>query len=516
MPSAPSAVGWCDARSPEAWSELLPAPVPNEGFQEIRQYRFGFPEPGWRFLVDDEPLTGIPGSGSKWEWTPGFYAGEVAAQLLRPDGSLAATYILDVSPDPAKLGGVVFRRMMDELLEADPALLLGEEPATTMTGELGDFQNPWIEFARLRRYAPEFLKALRPIQERPRRALRVKRDSAALHHVRRVDRRTAVSMLRSPALAMMFSPSDQPADPTSESRLDVPAIEETVDSAANRAMLSLIRALLRRARTLHSVLKARTERGADSETRTGLAARWPVRRDFLENLAGQLSLALRRSPFDEVRSAETTAAGLNAVSADPLYSRAWGRGWRALRHGIEGAGTERLWVSPSWEIYERWCFLQLGKLLQAEYPDWHWGLLRSPLRWRGESGSRKADLMLQTTFGSYPVNKRGMWSVSRERIPDIVLLVRDDDNTERFVVIDAKYRVSRSAVLDAMQSAHIYQDSLRVSSRRPEASLLVVPATGGAPWLEAADFQNEHRVGVCELSPAVEQALPAAIRAILS
>jgi hypothetical protein len=48
------------------------------------------------------------------------------------------------------------------------------------------------------------------------------------------------------------------------------------------------------------------------------------------------------------------AAGLNAISADPVYSRAWDRGWRALRSGVGGSPTEeRLWTSPTWEIYER-------------------------------------------------------------------------------------------------------------------------------------------------------------------
>ena len=33
--------------------------------------------------------------------------------------------------------------------------------------------------------------------------------------------------------------------------------------------------------------------------------------------------------------------------------------------------------------------------------------------------------------------------------------------------MDAKYRTSRVAVLDAMASAHIYQDSLRIGACRP-------------------------------------------------
>jgi hypothetical protein len=79
-------------------------------------------------------------------------------------------------------------------------------------------------------------------------------------------------------------------------------------------------------------------------------------------------------------------------------------------------------------------------------------------------------------------------------------------------VLDAKYRTSRVNVLDAMESAHIYQDALRMSDRRPAGSLLLVPRGGGAPWLEDVAFQAEHRVGVHALSPIGDNHLPALVR----
>jgi hypothetical protein len=105
--------------------------------------------------------------------------------------------------------------------------------------------------------------------------------------------------------------------------------------------------------------------------------------------------------------------------------------------------------------------------------------------------------------------------VSGEREPDIVLTIRRG-NGLRFVVFDAKYRVTRSAVLDAMTSAHIYQDSLRIGSVRPTGSLLLVPAPGGAPWLERGAFQDEHRVGIVEFAPGRDPALPAFVLELLS
>jgi hypothetical protein len=171
-----------------------------------------------------------------------------------------------------------------------------------------------------------------------------------------------------------------------------------------------------------------------------------------------------------------------------------------------------MWMSPSWEIYERWCFVRLGRMLAAERPEWNWQ--RKNDRWVGTHCGQTAELLLQPTFPSRPVPHPGLWSISKERVPDLVLQVNSDEGA-RFVVLDAKYRTSRTAVLDAMESAHIYQDSLRLGSRRPDASVLLVPAGGGASWLEDEEFYAKHRVGVHVLSARGETHLPAVIRAAL-
>jgi hypothetical protein len=159
-----------------------------------------------------------------------------------------------------------------------------------------------------------------------------------------------------------------------------------------------------------------------------------------------------------------------------------------------------MWLSPTWEIYERWCFLALGRAL-AEQPGWDWRWSDAHHRLVGQRNTARVELLLQPTFHSSPAPKAGFWSVSRQRIPDIVLRV-DDGAEPRFYVFDAKYRASREAVLDAMASAHIYQDSLRLGDRRARSSMLLVPAGGGAPWLETTANLHQHRVGVRPLSIA--------------
>jgi hypothetical protein len=55
-----------------------------------------------------------------------------------------------------------------------------------------------------------------------------------------------------------------------------------------------------------------------------------------------------------------------------------------------------------------------------------------------------------------------------------------------------------------MVSAHVYQNSLRVAARRAEASLLLVPAAGGAPWLEDPATHARERVGAMVLHPGMD------------
>ena len=164
-------------------------------------------------------------------------------------------------------------------------------------------------------------------------------------------------------------------------------------------------------------------------------------------------------------------------------------------------------MSPSWEIYERWCFLRVGQLLGEALPAWNWRRLKNPTRWLGSCGGVEGELRLQPTFCTRAAETATMWSISKERVPDLVLTVRQPDGIV-FAVLDAKYRASRNNVLDAMESAHIYQDSLRIGSRRPEVSLLLVPSPGGADWLEQPTFHSEHLVGVHPLSPGQPATLP--------
>ena len=487
-------------------SHLVPGASPNTGFSERVSARIVPPTgAGWSFFVDDEPI-GIDEAGC-WSWAPGFYAGVVEAEI-RYNDKVVRRYVLDVSPDPDKLGEESYARLIDDIRRTDPTLLTGTEPSGAHSGAVGEDQDPWVEFRRVRRHAPDFTSALRRVVARPIRSLKSSRRAVPLRMARRVDTRTVTAAAASGAIGALTDSAVTRSMLADDPLFDVPWIEEQLDGAANRCMAWLLLAFHRRVRYLQSSLDAQVQ-GTDSGTRTVLEARWQVRRQFLEALSREVRGFLRSEPFRSVTRPEVTAAGLNAVSSHPKYSRAYRSGWKAIRPGLAGVDpTEVVWLRPTWELYERWCFLRIVSKLSGQISGQRVKPKHGATRaWQGNSNDgRRITVLLQPRFPSFDnASAEGFRSLSREREPDIVITVASDME-RRFLVLDAKYRQKRENILDAMTSAHIYHDSLRWGSHRPQAALLLVPAGGGAAWLEARETIAAHGVGVVPFAPGQEAA----------
>ena len=310
---------------------------------------------------------------------PGFYAGQVRAELLGPDDRVRATYLLDVSPHRDKLGREVFQDMVDQIWDFDPSLVLGTEPAALPVGHEEQISDLWLQYVRLRAHGERFVRVLSAIVRQPLLELKAERAQLPLQQVRRADRQTALAALRNPRLLSILAHRKFVATPMSAlPPFDVPVARETLDGAGNRCMAEITQRVSHRAVQLRKTLQRVVGRETESDTRTALADRWPRRRDFLDQIARQLHHLQRVSPLADVTRREISAAGLTAISADPAYSSAYGSGWRILRRGVEGPrDEERLWISPTWEIYERWCFVQLGNAIQALKPEFHWSVSRN-------------------------------------------------------------------------------------------------------------------------------------------
>jgi hypothetical protein len=485
----------------------LPVPAVVRGFQESARYTFSLERPGiYYFVVDDVVLeTDVEKDCQRWYWQPRFYAGTVVAELLDEHGNHLASYHLDVAPAPDKLGKDFFQQVVEDLRLTGPEWLLGAESAQQAFGESGHVMSVHLAYGRLKRFGLAYVEALRRVRARPLSILRSERRLVPAHGVRRIDARTLLAIARSPGAAAEISHRRHHCGAVGV-LYDVPVSREDVNSPAHHILLNGMFAVIHRIRWVREEL-ARLAGTRTMQARTPMAPRLAVRTKLLGELEDGLREICRSAPFSAVSRREISAAGLNVISGHPVYARAFRLGWQTLRSGVEGDTSEELFaISPTWEIYERWCFLQVVKALQALFPGLAWtrkkGSSADRVRVGGKCGSLSIEVHLQRTFPAVDRRTDGkpFYSISAERRPDIVVTWQSASSSG-MVVFDAKYRVARQYVLEAMESAHIYKDCLRWHGNRPKFAMLLVPAAGGVPCLEDSAFHAEHKVGVIPLFP---------------
>ncbi len=493
-----------------------------KGFMERRVYRFSIVA-GHSFYVDDVRLEEQGAQdGRAWCWSPGYFAGEVVAELLNDVDETVATYRLDVATDGTKLGSASYAEMVSTILDFDPALLFGTEEAQRGIGNEGEFTNTHLQYARLRRYGDRLQAALRQVTKKPLTSLRRERVSVGAHQVKRLDVAGVRKALMNPnGLALLHK--DSPGRPRLNAvQFDVSSVYDEQDNPANQALGLILWDVMRRCRQVLRSLQEIVRKESHSETRSELNPRLVRRITFVETLLGKLGRVQRTSPFCELTQRRFSAAGLNAISAHPVYARAYRFGWYALRSGVLGQENEEaLWLSPTWEIYERWCYVIVVGQLKALYPGLLWRRRASfskngRIRWRGTGIGVELDVWFQVRCPAVDRTPyRGFSSLSRLRFPDIVITLKSPVGN-RFIVLDAKYRSSRHGVLDAMASAHLYHDSLRWGGRKPDASLLLIPRGGAVAVLEEADYRAAHGIGTWVLGDLSEgEALGAQLRVTL-
>lgn len=489
------------ARDPSG-SVIRPAApgAPVTGLREDTDYLIACPGrlPASRFFVDDVELA--VGADAAYRWRPSFYAGRVLAELVNPDGSRQSLW-LDVGPAESKSGDQCFAEMVGQIRAFDPALLGGASAATMTFGRDGrpGVYSDDILLSRLREHGPSFVDAAATIALAPHRALSADLQMLPLSRVRRLH----PSAMRDRRVAAMCSGTFE-SDVDSESiQLRSLTSAPTFDTPANRALVALMRRVLAALLRLRDTV-ASEGLGADFEEQ---AARVERRLLDLNALEARIRTLLARPPFSEVRTSGATAAGLTQIAAQPAYARAYRLGCMSLSTSVEGDSEgDALHVSHSWGIYETWCYLELlqvlARVLEGAAIEVKPTAVAAQMAYRFASrDGASVEAYFQAQFPSEgPSAGRIGWSISRERRPDILLVFRHGGLC-RSMVLDAKWRSGRSNVLEAMESAHIYHDALRLNEVVPSPSLLLLPGPPQVPSLGTDAYIASHGVGaIAEVS----------------
>lgn len=470
------------------------------GLEENRNYFIRVDIEGARLFVDDAPLAMDP-QRQYWLWSPGFYAGEVVVELELLGHHEPMRYLIDVAPAPNKSGREQYLEYISQIADYIPQLLMGTEPARHALGGRSHISlSSWIRYARLRCFIVPYLAALKAICDRPLVRNRYHREQMPIHLARWVDVNTVRRLEANPKLLAAIAGQKVAYDNLNfgDNLLDVPFNEPTLDHSANRLIAIQLDGVLRL--ISHLIDQFTHSNMSTSETETDIHTRMPRRIAYLIRVKKQLLKLSRLSPFNMVIRGQGGVAGINAISGNPLYNRGHSLGVRLLREGLSSlVDDEQHYLAPTWQVYEAWCFVALSRQLEQQLPEFQWavktGVASADMILEGQKGDEQIKLYTQLVCPSLEnQNRYGYYSISRERRPDLVLEYSDGDG-RRFICLDSKYTTSRSGILNAMASAHIYRDSIKQKGAAPLCSVLLVPGNPGTTLLSSKEYVNRYGVG---------------------
>ncbi len=446
-----------------------------------------------RVFIDDVEFRSS--NSGEIHWRPCFYAGRVRLDVESVSGKIVS-YWLNVFPSIKKSDEAQFEAMIAAIRTFDASLLTGESAALLdfgLNGKSARLSDQAL-LSRLRAYGDSFLDAVADIIAKPHFSISAHdqllplSQIKKLHHTSLLDRR----------LLALDSSMTSNTDELHSIQLRSTTSRPTMDTPANQALLALLKRFKANVCRMIRVVQA-LELKSDKEEQL---LRLERRLRILSTLESRVTKLCRSTLFLSVTKTQTTSSGLTQIAALPNYNKAYRLGVRALSDGVEGKNQiELLNISQSWGIYETWCFLAvrecieniIGKELKESSPR----AVSADLAFSAQiNDSVSLELLFQGNFPSTSESQgRIGFSISRARRPDIVLIVKKDDNV-RALVLDAKWRSGREYILEAMESAHIYHDSLRVNKLPPSQCLLLTPGQSSVPELEADEFISAHGVGV--------------------
>ena len=364
--------------------------------------------------------------------------------------------------------------MLDDLLRWAPEQMVGDSQTALSVGGRGTF-SARVQYERLRRYGPLFCEAVSECQRDPHVNFEPRVQKISLDRVRRPSRQ----MLTDPRVVAYRVSMTRGAHDRPPPLVSAEKVSATVDTLANRSLLTQTQKVLRRVDRLCELLY---EKQADTDDAT---LRQNKRRaQILEGIALELKRSIAWFTRAGVSEGQSFADGLAQMSRIPSYSRAVRLGKLACSESFSAfkENEAALPLNSSWGLYEQWCFEQTRRLIESLVGA-------SATRVAQHSITRtdacifqcegvKITLASQVTFpsGSSPCRQARRHSLSRERRPDAILIVEDEQDM-RWYVFDAKYRRNKANLLDAMASAHIYRDSLLLDGKRCSGAFLLAPGT---------------------------------------
>ena len=527
-----------DERTARRWRVWPDAEsIPSGRVREKGNYLFELNESqgasGADLLIDDAPLEALRATEpetTRWRWSPGFHAGTVEAELHLP-GIGKRRFEVVTDPDLRKLTRGDFDEMVREILEDTFALFALSGFRRSVARGVGGRPPPIARLEFLRSRVDDLEEVVRAIVRNPRRVLTAEETAVPYHRAVRV---TGPEILRSFRSGRVRSESGSPPRLPEALRGFLPERirlrrrRSSLDLPEHRQMAACLRSW-QAWLTASASLLDRTADSTDAETGRAGAA-WAGRCRRLVRRLGQMG---EMAPFAESGYAEPRLLLSSVFRNDPAY-RPFFRLWRDMNLGIAAVFGDFLGMplARTFELYELWCFLRLVRAAAEEYG--HDSVDTGDLFVREAAGGVTVaagavtvqvgsgwKLCFQKTYREFWRETGGRGSYSRIMTPDVVVGGGPDGDSDRLIVLDAKYRIEEG-LTEALNSIHTYRDALVHEAVTGEVEGIVTAAYLLAPHVPEMEgetgyedmampgrlfhpeYRRHFRFGVVSLRPGMQ------------
>lgn len=523
----------------------LDCPLPQGMIHEASRYFIHWTEQNpeakdedYQLIVSDIPVnmtmfTNSNGSVKiKWSWEPEFYSGSFSPEIffkgtrIWPVEKLGGA--LTVDPDCKKLTQQQFCLMLEDIARISQ-ILYSLSPAfkNTRLGR-GGMKPPLAQLELLLLYIEQIVLAVGQIAKNPKKKLESFRREVPLYQSSQIDEQSIIGLIHHPEKFIQVKKIPQSLDKlaTKTNNYLFESVNEvtkqisynTYENAFVKGFLQrLLRIILRLERQLASAISASAQDlGKRSVAERKLRALRVCKKDIQRCL---------KLPFlEQVEPATKLDKVTVTMTKHPGY-RLLHRYYLKFLLGLNPVGQENLDLSleRTYQLYEYWCFLKIVEYLvkkhKVEEVDTselftvvgeHGGIsLR--LKHGNESAvkvNEKLKVYFQRQYNHHPIdNQLGVGSYSFLMKPDIVLEKIEEDGSINTVLLDPKYRVGRTPILEALGDMHKYKDALVDGNgkRIISAAFILVPNspedTGIVARYCPSDYKLRHGFGVCVLSP---------------
>lgn len=438
-------------------------------------------------------------------------------------GVVGERLTLDVSPSPDKLGAAEFAKLLDELMGYAAGLPFGlsaGDHGARRTSGGPPVLHPFVIEAVL----PDLFRALVRLRAELLTVTARKRRMAPLSSARHTDVRTLRWLVTHPQAFVAIRPelgerasrdASVPEEGDVRTLIEQAHIISSPDHPANRYLVYLLRRVMRTlGRT--ALLLEREAGGASARSRDEVQARaWSLRAP-VETARSTLRQFLATEPLCGIEPQAPTAGAMQAVVDHPLYARIQRLARSLLDPGLvlDDEAQVQAALRHTWELFELVVLFRLADALGSMLGTAGWRVTKAlgasvrgllvgvasgeVARFEGPDGLALG-IEAQPTFVSVHGNaswQRGRRSISAERRPDYVVVLRRGREVVRWVLLDAKYRASRDAIHRGLADMHVYRDALRLEGMPAWGGFVIVPSTAQVVELATATYREEHRFGV--------------------